>query len=545
MTAPTLTATAPALAFAERLLGERPLTPTQRAALELYGLGFNIGPARPASKHAYLYGLLRTTRVHPDYLPDLFSDRANIFVMAGRLSMGLYVVDCETMIAAKQHAAEFERRGIRPWTVETARGRHFWLLSPGGEVANLPDDKANPRGWELRGNGCYVLTPPSVHDSGAIYQWLDRPGELPPSVPIDALDWLPLTLALEARCKPEPGEGGPLACLSQATRAFIDHGAHEGSRNRALFSAACDLYGNEFAYSKARGLLSPAAEQAGLSRGEIATTLKSAYGKQRTPAKAHRPAPVMPMWARAVEFAKSHRWQRMASEANGKHYAVMGDTARAVFLACCERARRDNAEVFRASTREVAELAGCKSDTAYRGLICLVGAGLLARRGYSGYGAALYAFGGLLRERDSTLPWSVSSVPILQQSERDVFTRGALGQTAGRAWHVILAEPLRAAELARRLNVHRATVGRALGLLEQHGMAQKEAGRKWGGNSAEPADLEAVAGQCGTLGRADKRQAKHTAERQVRASRAILSRKGSPLGSALASTPKASNGNHG
>jgi hypothetical protein len=570
--------TAPAVAFAERLLGGRPLTATQRAALDLYGLGFNIGPARPASKHAYLYGLLRTTRVHPDYLPDLFSDRANIFVMAGRLSMGLYVLDCETMIAAKQHAAEFERRDIRPWTVETARGRHFWLLSPGGEVANLKDEPANPRGWEVRGNGCYVLTPPSVHDSGAIYRWLDRPGELPPSVPIHALDWLPLTLALEARRKPEPRDTGPLACLSRATRAFIASGAYEGNRNRALFSAACDMHGNDFAYSDARGLLSPAAEGTGLSRAEVNTTLKSAYRKGRTPAKKHRPAPVMPMWARAAAFAEAHTWQALsasverparapkvtpigrdavlvqparmiASDSSRKPapaavvevtYRVSSATARAVFLACCERARRDNAEVFRASTREVGELAGVKSVTAYRALLCLVAAGLLARRGYSGYGAGLYAFGNLLRQGYSTTPWSVSSVPLLQQSERDVFTRGALGQTAGRAWHVILAEPLTAAELARRLNVHRATIGRALGRLERSGLAQKEAGRKWGGISAGPDDLRAVAGQYGTLGRADRRQAQHTAERQIRASLAILSRKGSPLGSALASKARAS-----
>ena len=55
--------------------------------------------------------------------------------------------------------------------------------------------------------------------------------------------------------------------------------------------------------------------------------------------------------------------------------------------------------------------------------------------------------------------------------------------------------------------VHRATIGRALGLLEQAGMAQREAGRQWGGISAGPDDLRAVAAQHGTLAaRAERRR---------------------------------------
>ena len=58
------------------------------------------------------------------------------------------------------------------FTVKTARGRHcyFWLDAPA--TTQYLD------GVELRSRGAYVLCPPSVHPSGAIYQALDERAEI-------------------------------------------------------------------------------------------------------------------------------------------------------------------------------------------------------------------------------------------------------------------------------------------------------------------------------------------------------------------------------
>lgn len=50
-------------------------------------------------------------------------------------------------------------------TVETARGFHVYLLGDGHRTTFLDDG-------ELRGEGSYVLAPPSVHPDGSVYRWI-------------------------------------------------------------------------------------------------------------------------------------------------------------------------------------------------------------------------------------------------------------------------------------------------------------------------------------------------------------------------------------
>ena len=379
------------------------LTPTQRAAMEFYDMGFSIGPTKPASKEPYLWRRLVQTRIERDYLQRLFDNRAGIFVIVGRISRNLTVLDCETEREADYHAREFERRGLKVWRVTTARGGHLWWLSADGELANVRKDKFPNGRAELWGNTHYCLCPPSVHPTGVIYDWEFRDGELPPSIPIAALDWLPVELRFKVRRKVERREADPLDCLSKSSRDFIAHGATSGDRNNRLFKAACDMAGNEFDYQAAYAMLAPVAQRCGLESRAIRDTIKSAFSKPRTPSKQSRPTPPLPTWMRAAQWAERHQWRRMNAVVERvsrktrqpikARYAVTAETARKVFNACCERARRDNGDVFRASTREVAELANMGRDTAYNALRCLIHAGVLVPCGRSDMQAGLYAFG--------------------------------------------------------------------------------------------------------------------------------------------------------
>jgi hypothetical protein len=66
-------------------------------------------------------------------------------------------------------------------TVTTARGRHLWFKHPGGHIGNTP---LAPH-LDVRGDDGYVLLPPSVHPSGAVYCWHGKITEalpLPPDV---------------------------------------------------------------------------------------------------------------------------------------------------------------------------------------------------------------------------------------------------------------------------------------------------------------------------------------------------------------------------
>jgi len=170
---------------------------TQSTALDLYRRGLNVFPLvrGTKNKHFGCWARLQTTRlVGPDTGKDederaenlevflrLFDD-ANIAVLCGRTSNNLTVLDCENNAVAEQHAAEFAKRELHPWVVRTARGVHFWWLSD-VQIANNPGKKDELRHWEIRGHSCYVLCPPSVHPSGAIYEWAEREGDTPTSYP--------------------------------------------------------------------------------------------------------------------------------------------------------------------------------------------------------------------------------------------------------------------------------------------------------------------------------------------------------------------------
>ncbi len=500
------------------------LTPVQQAATEYHAMGLSIGPTKPASKFPYLWRRLVGVRINPAYIPELFDNRAGVFVIVGAISGNLCILDADTERAARFHAAEFARRGLRPWVVSTARGRHFWWLSPDGELANVRNEKMPGGEAELRGHTCYCLAPPSVHPSGVIYDWLERDGDRPPAIPLAALDWLPVTLRKLARRKPDTPTPAPDDPPSEATRDFIAAGAPEGERHDRLFAAACDLAGNGHTLAGARELLTPPAERVGLPRREIEATINSAFSRPRTPTPT--PTPTPPDWVRALTWADSHHWARLEASTAARRVAVSADTARAVFLACCERARKDHPRaVFRASTRELAELASVMSNTAHRALLCFVAAGWLRRCGYSKMmGAGLFAFGQpVLLQMRYSITTGLSTVSYLQQL--DAFGRGALARSGARVWRLILTEALEPAKIARRLKCHRSTVGRALERLAQHGLAEPAGRGKWAGNPAGADFLRTVAVKCGTAGRAEQRKARHAAERAEDVCRAILRRK--------------------
>jgi predicted transcriptional regulator len=509
---------------------------TQRAALDLFDLGFNVAPTKTGEKIPFLWRVLVGTRISRDYILPLFSNGAGIFVLTGRLSMNLAILDCDTRAAAAQHEQEFKRRGLSPWIVNTARGAHFWVLSADGELNNTSGD-----GWQFFGSMHYCLCPPAVHPTGAIYEWAAREGDLPPLVSIADLDWLSLKTRATKRREFDPNltSSDPLACLSRTTRNFITGGAASGERNTRLFSAACDLHGNEFHMNDAIDLLTPTAQSSGLSNSEIVETIQKAYRKSRTPAKPKKEnSSPLPTWGRAVSWARAYKWEAIkitAMNERGKTVtmSVTGATARDVFLALCERSRRDSSDVFRASRREVAELANLTRMTVDRAIACLSSAGFIQPRGYTPNKAALFCFGSkVLRQYASNTTGSDISVPFCNtrsDARADVFRSGALGKTAELIWKAILPPnaPATKAEIARRVGCDRATVTRVLSAdgLPKWGLASEVRPRLWIGNAADDRYFAEVAIKSGTAGKAAARRERNKTDRAVYASKLILNTK--------------------
>lgn len=509
---------------------------TQRAALDLFDRGFNIGPTKPGTKMPYLWRVLVGTRISRDYILPLFSNGAGIFVLTGRLSMNLAVLDADDRHTAAQHDAEFKRRGLHPWVVNTARGQHFWFLSADGELNNTRGE-----GWQFFGSMHYCLCPPAVHPTGAIYEWAVRTGDLPPRISIAELDWLSVKPRATPRRKFDPNliSSDPLACLSRTTRDFITGGTYVGERNTRLFSAACDLHGNQFRMNDAIDHLMPTAQAAGLSHSEIIETIQKAYRKSRTPSKPKKQdATPLPTWARAVGWAKSRKWEAIkitSMNERGKTVmaSVTGATARDVFIALCERSRRDSADVFRASRRELAELANLTRTTVDRAITCLISAGFILPRGYTPNKAALFCFGpNVLHQCASNTTGSDVSVPFCNtrsDARADVFRSGALGKTAELIWKAILPPnaPATKSEIARRVGCDRSTVTRVLSVdgLPKWGLASEVKSRFWIGNAADDRYFQEVALKSGTAGKAAARRERNKTDRAVYASKLILNTK--------------------
>ena len=143
---------------------------------------------------------------------------ANIGVACGVVS-GIFVLDIDGEDGEATIRGLEAEHGPAPSTIEviTGQGRHcYFRLGDHGPVGNTAG-RIGP-GIDTRGDGGYVLAPPSIHPSGRRYEWsVDTAGEF-----ADAPDWLHEKLA---ECASEQ---------STFTAECLDTGIGEGTRNDTL-----------------------------------------------------------------------------------------------------------------------------------------------------------------------------------------------------------------------------------------------------------------------------------------------------------------------
>jgi hypothetical protein len=156
---------------------------------------------------------------------------ANIGIVTGAVS-GLVVIDIDSQHEGEESLRQLEvEHGPLPHTVEAITGgggRHFYFAHAGGLVRNRTGLAS---GVDLRGDGGYVVAPPSVHPSGGTYAW--EVSHHPDDVPLAAIPrWLARQLA-----DGSPRLGHPLAHWRRLAR----DGVAEGERNATLASFAGHL----------------------------------------------------------------------------------------------------------------------------------------------------------------------------------------------------------------------------------------------------------------------------------------------------------------
>ncbi len=162
-------------------------------------------------------------------------------------------------------------------------GVHLYYLSPKLPVANtagrLPGVDLELPGIDLRGNGGYVVAPPSVHVSGSPYVWLEDEVELAP-----APSWLqPADDAPVLRSAPvklaAPGSSTPYGLAALTGELEELRSAPVGTRNHTLNRCAFRLgrlvAGGELSEAEAVATLRREATGRGLTLREVERTITS------------------------------------------------------------------------------------------------------------------------------------------------------------------------------------------------------------------------------------------------------------------------------
>ena len=147
-------------------------------AMYYASIGWPVFPCKD-DKAPYVQGGCLAATTDPELIKRwwiIYPD-ANIGVATGN---GLAVVDIDQ--------EETPEGCVLPSTLtsKTNRGHHYWYTAPqpvkGGAHIGMPH-------VDLRGEGGYVIAPPSVHESGHVYAWC-QPDPPDPAEMVQAPDWV-------------------------------------------------------------------------------------------------------------------------------------------------------------------------------------------------------------------------------------------------------------------------------------------------------------------------------------------------------------------
>ena len=204
------------------------------AALSYLALGWSVIPLLPGEKRPLAAWIEFQQRLATrDEVAAWFRDcpSANIAIVTGTVS-GIVVLDVDIGHGGAQSLARLESgHGRLPLTLEAITGgggRHLYFAHPGGLLHNRTGIEP---GLDLRGDGGYIVAPPSLHPSGVRYRWV--PGRAPAEcVPAPIPDWLLPHLAAGGE-----RHGPPVSHWRQLVR----EGVAQGTRNSTIASIAGHL----------------------------------------------------------------------------------------------------------------------------------------------------------------------------------------------------------------------------------------------------------------------------------------------------------------
>jgi hypothetical protein len=192
------------------------------SALAYAERGLHVFPCKEKGKRPLTSNGFKAATTNREQIELWWAARpdANIAIATGTIS-GIVVLDIDGKNNGDESMKALEAiHGGLPNTPEvlTGGGRHVWFAHPGYTVHTNAGTLGE--GLDLRGDGGYVIVPPSIHENGRTYEWEVVHDLETPLAPLPA--WL-VTYHTTKRIAP-------------------DEPIKEGSRNTTLFRMACAMH---------------------------------------------------------------------------------------------------------------------------------------------------------------------------------------------------------------------------------------------------------------------------------------------------------------
>ena len=162
---------------------------------------------------------------------------ANIGIVTGKVS-NLVVVDLDSDEAVKTFRDKgwFDGAGV----AKSAHGYHIYFSYPDFEVRNSVDKSISV---DIRGEGGYILAPPSVHGSGIEYKWESRNilTQDPEKLPKEIFQYIKKLFASSDNSKSQKNSNQPIN--GNSLTGIIVNGCDDGERHDSGIRIAGYFFG--------------------------------------------------------------------------------------------------------------------------------------------------------------------------------------------------------------------------------------------------------------------------------------------------------------
>lgn len=219
------------------------ITPLGKA-LEYASMGFAVMPVKLLEKAPACAHGCKDATTDPDAIAELFYKTFNVGIATGKLSGGLFVIDLDVDEDTGKNGIEVLRGWIRlngefpPTVVSRTGGGGIQLLYRAAEP--VPCSVNCRLGVDIRGEGGYIVAPPSVHPNLTLYEWEADPAE----VEVAEADANVLAFVEHVQGGASGGHSnrGGGSARRFADKFMLPSAIHEGERDNVLFRYACSLW---------------------------------------------------------------------------------------------------------------------------------------------------------------------------------------------------------------------------------------------------------------------------------------------------------------